>query len=297
MSAVAERWYALRRALSMAARHPGRFLLGTMLAGAALALPLAAAALAHAAATAWSAMTTGPEISVFAKVGTSSRDFDALRVRLAAMEGVNGVRVIPRDQALAELSKRSGLSAAPSDGRPNPLPDTLVARYSMTVDPAVIDRAAERIRQWSSVDSIQSDIGWYRRLAELRRVGLAVAASLAMLTSLLVGAAMLGSVLLVGRLRRDEVRILQWAGARPSFVRRPYAYASAMTLAAGALLALALAWTALREISPRLDALAAMPPADLPWWLYLAVIGGAGVIGAIGGHMVTWAQMRRFRPW
>lgn len=296
MSAVAERLYALRRTVSLVAQHPGRFLLATLLAGAALALPLTTAIFAVAAVSTWNSLAVGPEISVFARVGTSSRELDALGARLAAMEGVSGVRVIPRDQALAELSKRSGLAAAPSDGRSNPLPDTLVARFPATIDPAVIGRTAERVRQWSGVDSVQADIGWYRRLVDLRGMGLTIAACLGALTALLVFAAVLASIVLVAQLPRDEVRVLRWAGARPSFVRRPYVYASSITLTAAALLALALA-AALRMAGPHAGLPVLTPPHNLPGWLYLATIGGAGFFGAILGHVVTWAQMCRFRPW
>lgn len=297
MSAVAERLYALRRTLAMAARHPGRFLVSTLLVGAALALPLTAASIALAAATAWNTMTAGPEISVFLRAGTVSRDLETLGARLAAMEGVSGVRAIPRDHALAELSKRSGLSSTSSDGRSNPLPDTLVARFAMTVDPAVIDRTAERVRKWTEVDSVQADLGWYRRLVDLRRAGLSVAASLAVLTSLLAGAAVLGSTVLITRLPPDEVRILQLAGAQPSFVRRPYVYAAAITLAAGVLLAAALAWAAIQAVGPRAALVAPIPPPELLGWAVLVAAGGAGLIGALLGHTFCWAQMKRFRPW
>ncbi len=297
MSAVSDRLYALRQALRVIAQQPGRFYLSVVIAGAALALPLLVAALALAALPAWKAAKVGPEISVFVKIGTAPREVEALRARLTAASDVTDVRLIPRDQAFAELSKRSGLAAGAAETRSNPLPDTLVARFTFTVDPAAIDRAAVDIRQWSGVDAVQSEIGWYRRLSALRQAGLAVAVGLIVLVALLIVTALLGAAQMTLQLRPDEIRLLQLVGARPRFVRRPYAYVGALTLATGAALAIGIAWITLELLGRRAGALASvLSTAGVPPWFPLALVLGATLLGGAVGAIGAWVQMKRCHP-
>lgn len=298
MSAVSERLYALRQALRVIAQQPGRFYLSVIIAGAALALPLLVAALTLAALPQWKAAKLGPEISVFVKIGTAPREVEALRSRLTTVSGVTDVRLIPRDQAFAELSKRSGLAAGTADSRSNPLPDTLVARFTFTMDPAAIDRTAVEVRQWSGVDTVQSEIGWYRRLSALRQAGLAVAVGFTGLVGLLIVTALIGAAQMTIQLRPDETRLLQLVGARQRFVRRPYAYVGALTLATGAALAIGMAWITLELLGRREGALASvLSSAGVPPWFPLALVMGASLLGGAVGALGAWVQMKRFQPW
>jgi cell division transport system permease protein len=215
---------------------------------------------------------------------------------------VQDVRVIPRDQAFGELSKRLGLGAAASDARSNPLPDALVARFAMTVDPAVVDRAAAAVRQWPGADAVQSDIDWYRRMAAARRLAIPVISGFATVAGLLLIVALVAAAQLTGQASRDETEVLCMAGARPSFVRRPYAYAGALALAAGAIAALAMTWVTLIWIGPRLGPLArqfdlSAVRLDLPVWFAPAFVVAAAVIGnAIAGlaarlRIQRWIRM------
>lgn len=298
MSAVSERLYALHQALRVIAQQPGRFYLSVIIAGAALALPLLVVALALAALPPLKAARLGPEISVFVKIGTAPREVEALRARLTTVSDVTEVRLIPRDQAFAELSKRSGLAAGAGDSRSNPLPDTLVARFGFTVDPAAIDRTAAEVRQWSGVDAVLSEIGWYRRLSALRQVGLAVAVGLTGLVALLIVTALIGAAQMTIQLRPDETRLLQLVGARPQFVRRPYVYVGALTLATGAALAIGIAWITLELLGRREGALASvLSTASVPPWFPAALVLGASLLGGAVGAISAWCQMKRFHPW
>ncbi|HQR19974.1 MAG TPA: permease-like cell division protein FtsX [Burkholderiaceae bacterium] len=294
MSAVAERFYALRRAVGMLARQPGRFLLAVALAAAAMALPLMLAALALATLPAVRSMKAGPEISIFVKAGSTAGDLDAMRSRLASLEGVASVRVITRDQALTELSKRSS-QAGVADTRSNPLPDTLVARFPLDADPTQIERAADAARQWAGVDIVQADIDWFRRLVAWKRAGFVAAAGAAAVAALLVVSALLGAALLVARPQRDEIRVLQCVGARPSFVRRPHAYAAAIALALGAALACVFVRAAIAGLGPHAESLGLVLPNVAIWWS-LAFAAVAAWVGGAVGAIAAWAQMRRHSP-
>jgi cell division transport system permease protein len=292
VSAVAERAYAVRRTAAIVGSRPGAFLLGILLCAAALAVPLFIAALLHAATPPAKRVASGPEISVFVALGTARAELDALRARLAALEEVSDVRVIPRDQAFADLSKRAGLAAA-AGSRANPLPDVLVARYSVRTDPTVVERAAAAVKGWPNVDAVQTEIEWHRRLAAGGRALIAVVGAIGGLTLLLIVLVLVTATQSQIRLRQEETGVLRLVGARPSFIVRPYAYVSALTLGLGAMLALALTVASLRLVEARVAALADLYGQSLTWpsvpigYLTVFVVAALGlgwVAGWIGAH-------------
>jgi cell division transport system permease protein len=296
MSAFGHRAYALRRAIAMLGQRPGRFLIGLLLATAALALPLLVLAMAYTAAPWISRVQVGPEVSIFVKAGTAPTEIEELRARLAASAGVTNVRLIPREQAYAELVRRSSIAAASGENA-NPLPDVLVARFEWTRDPATIERAAATARQWPGVDAVQADLQWYRRLIAGGHAVAMPMLALATLSLALVFLALTAAAATQVELRRDEAELLTMLGARRAFIVRPYAYASALTLALASVLALALATIALALTEPGLAGLADGSPdtfrwREVPaWTLGLAIIGTA----AFGGLVGAFASRRHIR--
>jgi len=296
VSAFGHRAYALRRALAMLGQRPGRFLLGLLLATAALALPLLILAMAYTAAPWITRVQAGPELSVFVTPGTGSTEIEALRARLAASPGVAGVLLIPRDQAYAELVRRSGIAAAGE--RANPLPDVLVVRFGWTWDPAAIERAAAAARQWPGVDAVQADLQWYRRLIAGGNAVAMPMLALAALTLTLVFLALTGAAAAQVELRRDEMDLLTLIGARRAFIVRPYAYAAALTLALAAVLALALATITLATTEPALAGLAQTSGEPFRWravpaWALVLAVLLATLFGGLVGTLTLRRRIGR----
>lgn len=297
MSAWSDRSYAWRRTLALAAARPGGFLLGILLCAFALAVPLLLAALLHSAWP-WSAhMQAGPEIALFVAPSTAPRELEQLKARLATLDGVTGVRLIPRDQAYAELSKRAGLAATPAV-RSNPLPDVLVARFAVATEPEVIERAATATRSWSGVDAVQSGADWHRRLTAIGR-----AAGRILLVVGVLATALIALVLVIaaqGQVQHHsrETALLRLVGARTAFIVRPYAYAGALTLGLGAALAIAAVVGAQWLIGPSIAALAAMYDQAWAWpqipaWVLAALMGGAATLGWAAGWLGARLALRR----
>jgi cell division protein FtsX len=297
MSAVATRWFALKRAVALVQGQPGSFLLNVTLAGTALAVPLFLAILAYALAPWTARIEAGPELNIFVAVGTSTGDLEQMRLKLAAIDGVTGVRLIGRDQAYAELSRRSGLASGATP-RSNPLPDVLVARFAAKVGPEVVERAAVSVRDWTGVDSVRLDIEWFRRASALARAAGLVLVVVAGLTLALIALVLVAAVRLQAESRRDETAVLHLAGARSSFIVRPYAYAGALTLGLGAALGLAIAVCGTLLVEPRITALAAafgqefrltLPPA----WLAAVIIPAGVLIGLAAAGIGAQAAVSR----
>jgi cell division transport system permease protein len=297
MSSLAAQVDALQGTARILARHPGRFFLGLLLCASAFSLPLILALLVAKAAPAWRSVNSGPEISIFLRIGTPSRELDALRSRLSGGEGVIDVRVIPREQAYSELRKRSGLDVSPNELRSNPLPDALVVRFALTVDPAVVDRTAAAARKWTGVEAVQADIDWFRRLVVLKRTALAVAAKVGVLAAALVAVGLVVGAQAAVHVRRDEVELLRLVGAEDWLVRRPYAYVGFLSAAGGAALAIALVAVAHTAIdAPWTVAMQALQlPTDgvvLPNGLAPVLVFVAGLLGALVAELAARLQLR-----
>jgi len=288
MSALTAQRYALRRAIAMVCDRPVAFLLGVALASLALALPLSTASVLWAARPALDQVQPAPEVSVFMSTRAAPRDVSALQGRLAALPGVSGVTLQSKDAALERLIKRSGFAATPAELGTNPLPDVLIAQLELPVSERSLDALTAAVKDWPLVDSVRSDLDWYRKVRALERLGITALMVFGGLAVLLVTLILLGTVRLHAGTRADEVAVLKLIGATPRFIVRPYAYSAALTLALASILAIAVVFAAhavLRSPIGSLTALYGTPFAlpDPEPVILLAVLGGAVVLGwAVG---------------
>ena len=299
MRALTPQRYALGRAVAMVRDRPLAFLLGVALAAIALALPLAIASVLWAARPALALIQPAPEVSVFVSTRAASRDVDALKGRLEALPGIEGVKLQPKDAALAQLIKRSGFVTTPAELGANPLPDVLIARLKLPASERSLDSVATTVKGWPLVDSVRSDLDWYRKVQGLGKLGITAATVFGGLVLLLVTLILGGTVRLHAGTRADELAVLRLVGATPRFIVRPYAYSAALTLALASALASAAVFAAhavLRAPMANLAALYGTPftlpdpdPAHLLAVLAIAVIlgwavGGAGARLAVSGR-------------
>jgi cell division transport system permease protein len=246
--------------------RPLAFLLGVALAAIALALPLAIASLLWAARPALAQVQPAPEVSVFVSTRAAPLDVDALKGRFASLPGVSGVTLQPKDAALAQLIKRSGFVTTPAELGANPLPDVLIVRLQLPVSERSLDEVTTTVKGWPLVDSVRSDLGWYRKIQAIERLGITTIAVFGGLVVLLVALILAGTVRLHAGTRADEVAVLKLVGATPRFIVRPYAYSAALTLALASLLALAAVFAAHAALRAPLASLAALygAPYSLP---------------------------------
>ena len=288
MSALTAQRYAMGRALAMVRDRPVAFLLGVALAALALALPLSTASVLWAARPALAQVQPAPELSVFVSTRATPRDVNALQVRLAAVPGVAGVTLQSKDAALARLIKRSGFVATPAELGANPLPDVLIARLEVPVSEQSLDAVTTTVKDWPFVESVRSDLDWYRKVRALGSLGAAAVTVFGGLTILLVALILVGAVRLHAGTRADEVAVLKLVGATPRFIVRPYAYSAALTLALAAALAIAAVFAAHAALRSPMGALAALYGAPFalpdpePVHL-LAVLAGAVILGWVVG--------------
>jgi cell division transport system permease protein len=285
---LAAQRYALGRALAMVGERPLAFLLGVVLTASALALPLALASIGWAARPVLAQIQPAPEISVFVATRATPREVEALKARMAQLPGVKSVTLRTKDAALAELTRKSGFATAPAELGPNPLPDVLIARLDAPTAPDTIDAASATVRSWPLVDSVRSDLDWYRKVRALGRLSLTAIALFGGVVVLLIALILVGTVRLHAGTRADEVSVLKLVGATPRFIVRPYAYSAVLTLLAASLLAIGAVYAAHATLRAPVADLTALYgarfllPGPEPAHL-LAVVAGALVFGLVIG--------------
>ena len=175
------------------------------------------------------------DISVYFKPGTSEQVSLRVQTSVLSMPGVDAVRFLSADMALQEFRHYSGLGDAVSYLNDNPLPATLLVTPDSNypnIGPLLKD-----IGELESVDQIQFDYLWLRRLESL----LAIVERAVLVLAALLG---LGVVLILGNTirleiesRRDEIIVVKLIGGTDAFVRRPLLYTGIWFGLLGALIA------------------------------------------------------------
>jgi cell division transport system permease protein len=300
MTMLAGRRYALDRAIAMVRERPLAFLLAVVLTASALALPLALASVLWSMRPVLAQVQPDPEISVFISARATDRDVEALKGRLAAVPGVAAVTLRPKDAAFAQLLRKSGFASSGGELGPNPLPDVLIARLALPMSAGEVDRVSAAVKGWPLVDTVRSDLDWYRKVHAIGRLSLTAIAVFGSIVVLLVALILVGTVRLHAAARTDELELLRLVGATRAFIARPYSWSAALTMAVASMLAIAVVLAthaALRAPVEQLTALYGspfrLPDPELPHLVlvFLASVAIGWLVGLIGAR-VTVGQTR-----
>lgn len=212
-------------------------------------------------------------------------DTQALQAQIVTWNGVQAVRIIPKEVAWQQLLTDLGQSAAEAEALlgDNPLLDALKVA---TATSDTLSLLAGNLKQLPGIESV-----WYvqdliRQLDQthrsLRQLGIA---SIAILTSITL-AVISTTIRLVTVSRREEIEIMQLVGASPRWIILPFLLQGAGFGFLGALLAGGLLWLGgilLAQILPPLTTPIGVGP------LPLLLVGFGVSIGVLG----SWFSVRR----
>lgn len=290
MSWQTARGYCWARALRMLGERPGATFAGVLLAALALAL-IGCLFMAIQAVGPLQKRLPAAEVTAFVALGTAASEVKALSSRLEAIDGVARVRLIARDQAWADLQRRSG-SDAFADIRANPLPDVLVVEFAPQAAPSVVEAAATAIRKQPRVESVQAEVEWYRRLAGLLQTTLTLLVPIGAVIAVLVLALLVCLVRVSIDVDPAELRLLEQIGAGTDFVRRPFIYAGTLLLGLAAAGGLGLMAGARVLANPMMAEVGRLFGVELslaypPWPLVVAFVAAALLLGAASGSVIV----------
>ena len=295
MSWQTARGYCWARGMRMLGERPALTFGGVLVGALALALPGCIFMLAQMLAPVVSRLPVA-EVTAFVAPGTGAAEVKALTSRLEVMDGVVRVRLIPREQAWAELQRRMRDGQAFTEIKPNPLPDALAVEFAPRTAVPTVEATVAAMRKQPRVESIQADVEWYRRLSGLLQVTAGLLVPVALVVALLVILATVGLVRQLAVIDSAELRLLDQIGAETDFIRRPFVYAGTALLGLAAAAGLGLMAAARVLANPPLEELGRLFGLELglgypPWPLILAFVAGCLLLGAGAGNFFAGRQI------
>ena len=159
-------------------------------------------------------------IQVYMKDGIAAEEITAAGKSLEAVEGVESVEYVTKEQALETLKERWGENAFLLDNLPkNPLPESYTVYVS---DKDAANRLASTAEAMASVD----DVVYYRetieKMAQISRfieLGSIIAMAFLVIVSIIIVA---NTIKLTVFNRETEIGIMKYLGATDAFVRAPF---------------------------------------------------------------------------
>ncbi|MFL6658312.1 MAG: permease-like cell division protein FtsX [Massilia sp.] len=297
--------YAMGAAFGHLLKAPGSFLFNVLVVAIALTLPFAGLTLLENVRPMSQQLSVDPEISLFVTPATTREQAQALVPAMQAILKDHKAKIVfvPREQALATLKAKSGLSDVLDTLGENPLPDGYVLKldsFKNAADAGVVDAIAGELRLLPGVDTVQVDSAWVKRLAALLRVLRLVLLLLAATLGMVVIAVVFNTIRLQVLTQRDEIAVSKLIGATDNFIHRPFYYTGVLLgLCAGgvALGAVALALpplnVAIAEFA-RLYAsefqLVALDPITIA-----ALLAASAVLGLVGALLSVQRHLARLR--
>lgn len=286
-----EHRFALAEAVRKLIKTPGSFAFNVLVVAIALALPIAGLTLLENIRPVTQQLAVEPEISVFLALDTPAAQARALaagiRNALPAASKKSRIEFIPREQALENLKKKTGLADALATMGQNPLPDAYIIRLA-NINVAAVDALAERLQALPGIETVQVDSAWVKRLAAMLQVMRLALLLLATTLGVVVVAVIFNTVRLQVLTQREEIVVSRLIGATDAFIHRPFYYTGALLGIGAGAVALTAVTLALQPLNgaiaefARLYAsefrLAALDP--LLMLLLLTISAALGLLGA-----------------
>lgn len=287
---------ACERAVKRLLAQPVAAALSVLVIGIAITLPLGLYTVFTNVAAAASRVNTDPNINVYLALDAGDADAREIEKRLRALPGVNSVRFVPRDAALAELKRAANLADLLAGIEGNPLPHAFAIRPSAS-DAGALAGLRAAITGIPKVEQIVIDFEWAQKLKRFasfaEKLVLLLGLGLAVAVVFITG----NTIRLQILTQKDEIEISRLIGATRRFIRRPFLYFGAFQgflagLVAVAAVAAGVSWAGaeVRALTASYGsefALQALTPAQA-----IAVVAGAALLGWLGSFLSVWLYLR-----
>ena len=237
------------------------------------------------------------DLSLFLGDDQDDQAAEALARRLGKDPDIAAVRVITRDQALAELRQQADLEEALKLLGENPLPPVVVVS-PRDPTPERLQALQTRLSALPQVDAVQLDSRWVARLQALLELARRIATLLGLLSVIAVAVIVGNTLRLVAQAHTEELRVSRLLGATDGQLRRPFLYTGLIYGLAGAFTAWLLVLAGGLWLSPAISRLAELyqgnfqlPLPDNHALLLLAL--GGPLLGWLTAWVVVSHQIRR----
>lgn len=242
------------------------------------------------------------QISLFLKDEISEARANKFANTIRQNPDIQDVKVITKEQALAEFQTYSGFGDAVKALEKNPLPVVIqVLPKNSLENELVLETLLDDFKRSTEVDFAQMDMQWVKRLQsimDVARCGVTI-------LSLLLGAGVLfitaNTIRLELHNRRDEVVIAKLVGATNSFIHRPFLYGGFWIGFFSGVAAWFIVTTIMLILKQPIERLSGLYDDGfhvlfLGFTETLALLVISSVLGVVGSWIVLHFQLRQLKP-
>ena len=240
-----------------------------------------------------SSLESQVQISVYLADGLSESARKDIASDIEALQGIEEIRYVPKEEAKERLAKRLGDQKYLLDalGEKNPLPDSFEV---VLKSPALVETAAAAITRMDGVEQAKYGQDVIEHLFAITRLirifGLALMVLLAGATLFIIS----NTIRLTVFARRKEVAIMKYVGATDWFIRWPFLLEGmVLGFVGGVLAAIALQSFYAAMAAKIYEALAFFPL--LPQYPYMYYVSAAILLSGMGiGALGSTISLKRF---
>ena len=240
-----------------------------------------------------SSLESQVQISVYLADGLSESARKDIASDIEALQGIEEIRYVPKEEAKERLAKRLGDQKYLLDalGEKNPLPDSLEV---VLKSPALVETAAAAITRMDGVEQAKYGQDVIEHLFAITRLirifGLALMVLLAGATLFIIS----NTIRLTVFARRKEVAIMKYVGATDWFIRWPFLLEGmVLGFVGGVLAAIALQSFYAAMAAKIYETLAFFPL--LPQYPYMYYVSAAILLSGMGiGALGSTISLKRF---
>jgi cell division transport system permease protein len=240
-----------------------------------------------------SSLESQVQISVYLADGLSESARKDIASDIEALQGIEEIRYVPKEEAKERLAKRLGDQKYLLDalGEKNPLPDSFEV---VLKSPALVETAAAAITRMDGVEQAKYGQDVIEHLFAITRLirifGLALMVLLAGATLFIIS----NTIRLTVFARRKEVAIMKYVGATDWFIRWPFLLEGmVLGFVGGVLAAIALQSFYAAMAAKIYETLAFFPL--LPQYPYMYYVSAAILLSGMGiGALGSTISLKRF---
>jgi len=245
---------------------------------------------------------TSNQISLFLKDTVSEAEARKLVQTISKNVEVAEIKLISKDEALAEFKANSGLDTALDALEGNPLPIVLeVLPVPAQTNTAALQKLQQNLQQYPEVDEAQLDMQWLERMQSIIKLAEQATQSI----SILLGFGVLfitgNTIRLELHNRREEVVIAKLVGATNRFIQRPFLYGgfwigflSGVAAWFIVTVIMLLLWRSVENLSLLCEGSFHLRFLEYGESVYLILLSSS--LGVIGSWAVLAYQLRQLRP-
>ena len=298
-----EQWrYSWLNALADMLRQPLATFLTIMVIAISLALPSLCYVVWKNVSQAASQWYPAPQLTVYLDKSLDEQGGQNVVNQLQALDGIEHVNYLSRDQAMSEFRSWSGFSTALDMLEENPLPAVAIITPKIDFEGAdVLATLRDRVSQVGGIEEVRMDDSWFSRLAALTRLVGQVASVIGILMIVSLFLVIGNSVRLNIFARRDTINVMKLIGATDGFIMRPFLNGGIVLGALGAIISLIMTSLLVWQLSGVVAQVASVFGTQfriegLLWEETLLILLLSAIVGWVAAWLATIQHLRHFTP-